>query len=810
MRDVKYALRVLRRAPGFTALVTMTLALGIGANTAVFSIVHAVLLAPLPFHEPERLVAIWTREIHAKGTSKLFDLYNDYENWKADARSFEGVAGITWSPQASPGGILTGRGPARSVLAMPVTVEFFSLLGVRPLIGRTFEPADRGCNVVLSHSFWQSGLGGQKDITAQALRLDDRECTVVGVMPPGFAFLPPEAPVAMWALLPRPAQTNKLAVGVFARLRPGVSMAAAQAEVAALHHQLHQNDRWGKQTEPVVYDLHGEFTWLTGRNLRLTLIVLFAAVGFVLLICCVNAANLLMAKSVARQGEMAVRAALGSGRARLVRQLLAENLIVSLVAGIAGAGLAVAAVHYFRVTRPVEMPPGTVLQVNAPVLVFTLLLSMGTALLFGLLPAWRTAKVELNEALKAGGRGWIRSRAQRRAGKLLIVAEVMLTVLLLSGAGLLIQTVARFASAPLGLDPNGLVTASLALPSKGYAEAGRRLQFYDRVTEELIATPGLGDAALSNVRPLSGGGAQEVIEVEGHPEPLVDSLYDTFQQTVSPNYFRVLSVPLIRGRFFDRSDREGGMPAAIVNEALVRKYLGNEPPIGRHIRPFNRGSQNNPWLTIVGVVGNEKRTTVYQEMAWVDTPLLYRPVAQNPPKWAVAIVRAGPASGAVGESLRRSVAKVDAEVPVEEIQTMDAIESKILAYPRFRAALLGGFAALALILAGVGLFGVLSHAVSQRTHEIGLRMALGASRFDVLGMVLKEGLVLVAGGAVLGLAGAWMQGRYLVTLLYGARTTNVWLLVTASMVLFAVGLAAMWFPAQRASRVDPMRALKDE
>ena len=266
MRDVKYAFRLFRRAPGFTALVTLTLALGIGANTAVFSIVHAVLLAPLPYQAPERLVAIWSREIHAKGTSKLFDLYSDYEYWKSHARSFEGVAGITWAPQAMPQGILTGRGPARSALAMPATADFFSLLGVRPMIGRVFEPADTGCKVVLSHSFWQNVLAADKGITGQVLRLGDEPCTVVGVMPPGFAFLPPEAPVAMWTLLPRPARPDQLAVAVFGRLRPGVSISAAQAEVAALHHQLHEGDRWGRQTEPVVYDLHGEFTWLTGRN----------------------------------------------------------------------------------------------------------------------------------------------------------------------------------------------------------------------------------------------------------------------------------------------------------------------------------------------------------------------------------------------------------------------------------------------------------------------------------------------------------------------------------------------------------------
>jgi putative ABC transport system permease protein len=540
------------------------------------------------------------------------------------------------------------------------------------------------------------------------------------------------------------------------------------------------------------------------------LLILLAAVGFVLLICCVNAANLLIGRSAARQGEMAIRAALGSGRGRLVRQLLAENLILSFLAGIVGTGFAAAAVYYLRAARPIEMPPGSSVQLNAPVLVFTFVVSVGVALLFGLLPAWRGSRMDLNEALKAGGRASIQGQSQHRTGKFLIAAEVMLTVILLSAAGLLIETVERFASAPLGLRPEGLTTAFLRLPVKSYADTDRREQFYERVTEELKSIPGLRGVALSNVRPLNGGGAMDVMEVEGHPEPRVEDLYDTFQLSVSPDYFRVLEVPLDRGRGFQGGDQKSTEPVAIVNEALVRKYLRDEEPLGRRIRPYRRGERNNPWLTIVGVVGNEKRTTVYQEMAWVDAPLLYRPLAQNPPGSAYAFIRAATEANAFGQTVPRTVANIDPDVPVEDIQAMSAIESKILAYPRFRAMLLGGFAAMALILAGVGVFGVLSHAVSQRTHEIGLRMALGATQGVVLRLILKEGALLMAGGAVLGIAGTWAEGHYLATLLYGVQASDPRVVAATLLVLFPAAFAAMWLPARRASRVDPMRALKDE
>jgi putative ABC transport system permease protein len=413
--------------------------------------------------------------------------------------------------------------------------------------------------------------------------------------------------------------------------------------------------------------------------------------------------------------------------------------------------------------------------------------------------------------LKAIGKTSSRGTRQQRFGKGLIVAEVMLTVVLLAGAGLLIQTVQRFASAPLGFRPDGLWTTSLQLPQIGYEEPARRIQFYERLRPDLSEIPGIQAMAFSSARPIGGGGSQDVVEVEGHPEPRVENLFDTYQQTISPEYFRVMSIPLEKGRFFEPGDRDRTEPVAIINEALIGKYLPNEDPIGKHIRPFAGGNGTAPWLRVVGVVGNEKRTTVYREMAWVDSPVIYRPLSQNPLSSANVIVRVGIANGgALGVSMQRKIAAIDPNIPVGEIQTVRDLESKALAYPRFRAMLLGAFAGLALVLAVVGLFGVLSQLVAQRTHEIGVRMALGAQEAAVLLMILREGLLLTGGGIILGIALACLLGRYLALLLYGVRPTEPLLLTAMALVLLIAGLIAMYLPARRASKVDPMVALRYE
>jgi putative ABC transport system permease protein len=790
-------------------MVVLTLALGIGANTAIFSILYGVLLGPLPYRDPSRLVAIWGREIHVKGTSKLFELYSDYENWKAHSRAFEAFGVATWAGPIDR--TLTGRGPAREVTVEPVSVDFFQLLGVRPALGHTFVPEDqlRGCSIMVAHSFWENVLSARPDVIGQSLRLDDQVCAVLGVMPAEFSFFPSAA--QMWVLLPRPERPDQFGIGVFGRLKPGVSIAQAQSEVLGLHRQLHEHDRWGQVVEPVVYDLRGEFTFLAGNHLKLSLIVLFAAVGFVLLICCVNAANLLLGRSLGRQRELAIRAALGSGRARLVRQLLTESALLAAGAVALGLALADGALRFFRAANPIELPPGTVVALNGPVLAFSAALGVLTTLLFGLFPAWKASRAELNEALKAGGRSTPQDLPQKRSGQVLVVVEIVLTVVLLVGAGLLIRTMARFASTPLGFLPDRLVSGALRLPRSSYSKPEQRAAFYDRVLTEVRSLPQLQGAAFSTGLPEGNGGSMFVFAVEGRPEPGRDHVFDTGQQTVTPGFFGVMGIPLLRGRDFSHADDAGAEPAAVVNQAFVQKYFANEDAIGRHIREFPQNDNRpNPWLRIVGVAGDKKQPSPYNEMAWLDWPLVYRPVSQNAPLSIRLYIRTAHEGSAIGADVQRSVAVIDPSVPVGQLETLNQSFGRILAYPRFRAAVLGVFAGVALLLALIGLYGILSRQVMLRTREIGIRIALGAQHAEVRWMILKEGLRLTLCGLAFGLAAAWMVGRYLASLLYGTSAADPLLLAAISAAILLTSLAAVYFPARRATAVDPMVALRDE
>lgn len=540
VQDIRFALRTFARNRGATAIIILTLAAGIGANTAVFSILDAVLLRQLPYRDSGRLVSILDLQKRAGGRATFFDLYSDYENWKKNSRLFEGFGASTWA--GGLGKIMTGAGPARGVAALPVTADYFSVLGVQAARGRTFQSSDHGCAAVLSDAFWRSVAVE----IGKPLRLDDEACTVLGVMPPGFAVYPNPASM-IWILLPRPARPDQFGVFVTGRLKAGVSMVAAETELITLHRQLHRNDRWGAMMDPRIYELQSEFTWLTGRNLRLSLVVLFLAVSVVLLICCANVSNLLLGQSLARKKEMAIRAALGSGRRRLLRQLLTESLTVSVVGALFGVVLATVAVHYFGAANPIELPPATVVRVDARILAFTVALSILTTLLFGLAPAWKGSRGELSEALKAAGRSSSQDSRSQRFASFLIVAEVALTMVLLAGAGLLIQSVQRFASAPLGFQPEGLITAQLRLPQAAYAKPEQRVRFYNELLEQLRGTRGIEGGALSTALPTYGPGAVVTLAVEGRPNPQPNSIVDVGTETISADYFQVMRIPLEKG-----------------------------------------------------------------------------------------------------------------------------------------------------------------------------------------------------------------------------------------------------------------------
>ena len=807
-QDLRYGFRMLAKSPGFTAVAVATIALGIGANTAVFSIINGALLRPLPYYDPDRLVVIWDKGIGESNLAKIFDSYQDFQAWQTHSRTLEQIAATTWAvgPQ-----VLTGHGPTRQVLAIPVSSGVFSMLGARAQIGRTFtaEDATRGCSVVLADRFWRDTLGAQTSTIGGSLRLNQRTCTILGVMPAAFSFYPRET--QLWTLITPdfPIPPDKLIVGVFGRLKRGVTLAQAQTELAAIHHAIHQSDGRERTFTPVVYNLQQEFTWMAGRNLRTTLWVLLAAVTFVLFIACLNVASLLLGRSFARDREMAVRAALGSGQGRLVRQLLTEGLLLSFIGADAGVATAFAAIRYFQSANPVELPVGANIDISLPVLLFTVALSFFTALVFGLVPAWKVMRLDLNDVLKSSGRGLMLGATRQRLAKGLLAAEMALSVMLLAGAGLLIESVLQMSSAPLGFDPHHVMTAQITLAPDRYSDRSRRAQFFSELQRKLAALPGVENAALASSLPPIGGGF-EAIEVEGHPPVnTATEVHDVSEREISSDYFRVLKMPLRSGRVFDPRDRIDSRPVAIVNEGLARRYFPHRDPIGSRIRIFDP-RQTKPWLTIVGVVGDEKHAIVYQEMNWIEPLFLFRPVAQEPPVALSLAVRTAGDQPSVGAAIQREITTLDSDVPANAPSRLSDDISKLIAYPRFRAVLFAAFAGFALLLAAIGLHGILEQFVLQRTQEIGVRMALGAHSRDILRFVAKQGGIPVLGGLVLGVSAAIALSRYIASLLYGVHATDPLTFAAVISTLLLTAAVAVFIPARRAARVDPVTALRQE
>jgi putative ABC transport system permease protein len=814
LQDFRYALRQLRKSPGFTTLVVITLALGIGANTAIFSVIDAVLLRPLPYKDAGRLVAVWENIPKDANAAKVFDTYRDFEEWKTYSHSFEELGAANWAHADQ---TLIWRGHPQQVVAIYATSNLFSLLGASALRGRTFEPQDenRGCTVVLSNAFWQDALAGYADIVGRSVALDDKSCTVVGVMPRGFTFYP--RPTSLWILL---SPHDKLVenpwegfgVGIFGRLRPGVSRASAQTELTLLHSRLISQapaTSYFSHAVPEVYDLQGEFTWLAGRNLRTGLVLLFGAAGFILLIACVNVASLLLGKAFERQKELAVRSALGSGRSRLVRQLLTENLLFSLLGAIGGALIAIWCVAQFRAVSPIELPPGNPIVVDIRVLGFTIALAVLAGMLFGFLPAWRASRVSLNEVLKDTASSVSAGLLRSRTGRVLVIAEAALSVVLLSVAGLLIRSVLEFESAPVGFDPDHLLAASVKLPAKNYSDLQHKTRFYERLISSIRAIPRVQGAAVTSHLPLSGPGF-DVVTVEGQPVPAPDAYaYDVCREEISSDYLQMMRIPLLEGREFSLSDQEKSEPVAMVNQAFVERYFPQQDPIGKHVK-MGRADEKVPWLRIVGVTGNVSHTIVFREMGYVISPFVFRPLTQSTDDAMSLVVRASGNPLALAPVLQRAISDIDSSVPLYDVKSMDQIMGAVLAHPRFRAALLGAFAAMALLLVAVGLYGVLSQSVVHRTREIGIRMALGADPHSVLRLTIWHGMVLALLGLSVGLLCAVAATRLLASLLYGVRSSDPLTLIFVAVTLSSVCLFACFVPARRAAKVDPMIALRYE
>jgi putative ABC transport system permease protein len=796
---------MLVKARGYAALAIGILALGIGANTAVFSILDGVLLRPPPYRDPDRLIDIMDQSRREARLRKLFSSYADFREYRDHASSIEAIGAAAWKV-GSP--IMTGRGPSRPLSMVAVSDGFFRVLGVSPDIGRDFMPSDAagGCAVILARPFSKEVFGGDPAASGQSLILDGRSCAVLGVMPAGFAFYP--ASTQLWRVLTPELTEVPYPPGMclVARLRPGAGLARARAELDALHTALHRGHGMEGEFRPAVNNLHSDFTWMAGRNLRTTVWVLLGAVGLVLSIACLNIANLQLGRSLARRRELAVRAALGAGRARLVRQLLTESLLLAAAGGSLGVGVAYAALRYFRAATPVELPVGAEIRLNLPVLLFSLGLSLVTALVFGLAPAWRSSRVNMLEVLKSGGRGIAGGRS--RSARLLVAAQVAFSVTLLAGAGLLIESMNRMSSESLGFRAEQLYSAPIFVPQARYREEAARDRFYREIEARMAGAPGLLGVALADSAPPFGT-SLAVIDVEERPVPPEAAVHDGVHESVSLGYFKTLGMTLMRGRLFDDRDRAESEQVAVIDEALAREYFPNADPLGKRIRvglqrpPF-------PWVRIVGVVAPVKRTNLLREVGWVVSATMYRPMSQNVPDSVNILIRSAGEAAPLAAALRSAVAAVDPGVAVREVEPAGQRIAQAMTYPRFRAVVFGAFAAFALLLSAAGLYGVLSQIVAHRRQEIGVRIALGAQPGEIVRMVLRSAGAPVAGGLAIGISAAMLLGRWGHALLYGVTPADPVALAGTAMLLAVSAAVACALPARRAARTNPVDALRAE
>jgi predicted permease len=808
-RDVGYAFRQLRKSPGFAVTVIATLALGIGANTAIFSIVSAVLLRPLPYKNANRLVVVWQTDAAHRGTGAWFDTYREFEEWQRGSQSFEKLAALSW---ATNGNTVKWRGKPIGLLAIPASADFFAMLGAEAQIGRTFNHNDlqNACTLVLAYPFWRDQLGAPTNIAGQSLAVDRSSCVVVGVMPKDFTFYPREANA--WSLM---TSTGVFAnkpwesmTGVFGLLKPGVTRTQAEAELNAIEKrtlpEAPANLSLLASATPTVLDLQVNFTWLAGRELRTGLWVLSGAVGFILLMTCLNVTNLLLSRSSGRSREMAVRTALGSGRARLMQQMLTESLMLALCGTGVGVVLAVSTIHWFRSANPVELPPGNVVALDWRVLLFAALLGVGSAIAIGLIPAWRASGVDPNFVLNNGERSVGRDVSAQRTSRALVVMQMALSLMLFVGAGLLAASLWNMASTRLGYRTDRVLTATINLPNEHYDDADARSRFAAGLAEKISALNGV-EAVTEASRSTPSG--ENALSVEGDAGFSPGGIAT---QSVSSGFFGAMQIPVFRGRVFDTQDRKETQQVAIVNEALANKYFPHSDPIGRAVKLSRADDASQPWLRIIGVVADIKTTTVFQEMGYVEQPTVYRPLTQDPPaSLCLMVLTKESPLGLVG-GIEQQLASLDRDLPLASVTTMKDQQSAMLSQPRFRTVLFGSFAVLALVLAIVGLYGVLAQLVARRTHEIAVRMALGASRRAVLISVIREALILAAAGIVLGVAGSALGVRVLTGLLYQVRAENAAMFALAAGILMLTALLASLNPAWRAANVDPMRSLRSE
>jgi len=807
---MRFTIRQLRKSPGFALTTILTLALGIGATTAIFSLLNAVLLRPLPFPEPERLMWAQQADIEPGVPANTGESvsYPDFFDWRARSHSTDGIASYRDDRLT-----LTGIGEPQMLEAAVVSAEFFRVLGVRPLLGRDLQPADErpGAHVaILSYALWQSKFSGARDILGRAIALDGRSHVVVGVMPAGFIFPIQNPAPALWTTLaddaegakPRTAQRGFDSLEVVARLKPGVTLAQARAELSVIARNIARQfpDTNKPYTaaivQPMLEHLAGDF--------RPALRLLFGAVLLVLLIACTNVAGLLLARATRRRGEIALRSALGAGRGKITRQVLMESVFLSVCGGVLGVALSTWALDALLRFVPSDLPRAGQISVDGAVLAFVTAVSVLTGLLFGVVPAWRMSRLNPALALRDGGRSTTAGRGQYRVHNGLVIAETAIGLVLLVGSGLLMRSFVHVLHVDPGFDARHVLAARLSVPSTRYPDL-QRLRFYDRLMGKLEALPGVQSVAAGFPLPLLAGDIGISFQIEGRPTAPGDAPSEQLA-VVTPDFFRTLRIPILSGRAFTPRDDSKGAPVMIVNERFARKYFPGENPIGKHIKPdLGDGITAAAMREVVALVGNVKRQSLTAE----PEPIYYLPYAQaiitSP---TLAIRTAGDPTSLIGP-LRAVLANEDKDIPLYGVETLEDAASKAAAQPRFQTLLLGCFAGMALLLSAIGLYAVLSYMVAQRTSEIGVRMALGAQRADVLGMIVRRGMTLALAGIAIGLAAAALLTRLLAGMLYGVEPLDPVTFAAVAAILLLVSLAASGAPAWRAARLDPMRTLRD-
>jgi putative ABC transport system permease protein len=809
LSDLRFGFRMLRKAPGFTIVAVIVLALGIGANTAIFSVVNAILLRPLPFQDPERLVQVWhvPPPKSFPGMTRFSVSPANYLDWANQNHSFEQMAIYGFMSYN-----LTGRGEPESVLGIRVSPDFFSVLRAQPLLGRIFSPeenaAGRGNIVVLSHGLWQTHFGSNPNIVGQAISLNNQSYTVVGIMPAKFGFptsSDPKFQPQMWTPLAWTDEDRAVRGNhnyfVIARLKPDADVKQAQAEMTTISSRLEQqypaDDKgWGAVVVPLREELVGK--------VRPALMILLGAVGFVLLIACANVANLVLVKTLARQKEIAIRTALGASSLRVLRQVLSETLLLSLTGGVLGLFVAHFGVRLIVAFLAQQLPRAADISLDIWVLAFTLVVSLLTGVIAGLVPAFRATQTNLNESLKQGLGRTDADSSGNRTRSVLVVSEVALSLVLLIGAGLMIRSLSRLRSVDPGMDPHNVLTASVALSRVKYAQPVQQAAFYDQLLQRVRSLPGVESASGIDSLPFGGGGSTQPIAVQGRPMVPMSEQPEVAVRLIEPEFIHTMRIPLLQGRTFNSADTADRPGVILISQAMAKRIWPGENPIGKRLTLTFAPEKSRE---VVGVVGDVK-----QDGLDVTEPIatLYAPMAQSARPFMTLVARTASQPTALASAIVNAVHEVDREQPVLDVITLNEIVADSLSHQRFNMLLLGAFAGLALLLATIGIYSVLSYSVRRRVGEIGVRMALGAQRGDILRMILGQGTKLALIGTGIGIAAAFGLTRLMASQLFGVTATDPVTFLSVAALIVLVALAACYIPARRATKVDPIVALRYE